>query len=162
VNVSGGTLSSTVSNSTLGGNLNVSGGSLASINGASAGTFTLASGKDFTMSSGTWTLDLAALDSVVGGSTGSQFTLSGGTFALSNVSQGTFAVLTNFDAGLTNTASGISFTGLAGNQFASLQISGGTLNLVVVPEPRDYAIAIGGLLAVMVIIRRRRAAGVTA
>jgi hypothetical protein len=110
------------------------------------------------MSGGTWNLDLAALDSIVGTSSGA-FSVGGtSTFALSNVAQGSYDILTSFNtSGNTLDTSSISFTGLSGGLTASLSITGGgsALTLTVVPEPHEFAIAIMALLGVLIFIRRR-------
>jgi len=161
--IEGGTLATTVTNVNIGNNLNMSSGSF-SLNGASTGTLTLAAGQDLLVGGGTWNLSIASLasfDSISGGGAG-VFAI-GGTSVLNlsgTIAQGSYNILTGFASG-----GGVGFssiTGLGVDQFASTSISGGTLTLVVVPEPHEYAIMIAGLLGVLIVMRRIRRNAVTA
>lgn len=153
VTVNGGTLSSTVASTTVGGNLILSGGSLTA-NGSGAGTFVLAANKNFSMTSGTFTYSLN--DAVSGSGTGT-FTITGGTFDLGNSITDysvAYSVFTGFSSG---TVSGLTFINYDTNYIASLGTNG-QLTFSAIPEPATYA-AIFGLLSLAGVMWDRRRSG---
>jgi autotransporter-associated beta strand protein len=73
--------------------------------------------------------------------------------------------LTNFDIGTDTLRFGTDATGLTGSQLSAISLSGftatgldssGFVTFTAVPEPHQFALAIVGLLGVMVFMRRRR------
>jgi autotransporter-associated beta strand protein len=72
--------------------------------------------------------------------------------------------LTNFDVGTDTLKFGTDATGLTGSQLSAISLSGytatgldssGFVTFTAVPEPHEFALAIMGLLGVMIFIRRR-------
>jgi autotransporter-associated beta strand protein len=155
VSINGGNLATTISNLNTG-NVNLISGEL-TLNGSGVGTLTLASGADIVWTGGTWNLsilNLGSFDRVLGGGVGSAFAISNTILALSGtVSNGSYEILTGFETGVGSFGS---ITGLAEGQSAFTNIAGGVLTLTVVPEPHEYALAIAGLLGLLVVVRRVR------
>lgn len=151
VNISGGNLTTTVTN--LGtGALSLTSGSL-TLNGIGAGTVTLGLNKDFTMSGGLWSLDLAAgLDQIIGQSSGTaDFVISGGTLNLGggSINYGTtYQLLTGFTTG---SVSGLTISGYDTANHTAMLSNTGVLSFV--PEP---SVALLGGLGLLAMLRRRR------
>lgn len=159
VTINGGALGSTLASVNAGG-ISMSSGNL-TLNGASTGALSLASGADVTFTGGMWNLSIASLgsfDSIDGGGAGSTFTISGTTLALGGViAAGEYVIFQDFSGG-----SGTFFdiTGYDESLFtAAFTIDGGigTLSLTAIPEPHEYALGFGLMLVALVAIRRRKA-----
>lgn len=152
ITVNGGTLSSSVASTTLGGHLTLSGGSLTA-NGTSAGTIVLAANKNFSMTTGTFTYSLN--DTVTGSGTGT-FGITGGTFDLTNsiTDYGlTYSVFSGFSSG---TVSGLSFANYDSANYVASLATNGQLTFSAVPEPSTYAAILGSLVLGAVALNRRR------
>lgn len=158
--VSGGTLATSVGNSTIGSDLTFTSGSI-DIGGTNAGRLTLASGKTFAMSGGTLTLTLgSSFDTIYSNGSGT-LSLTGGVIALDTSGAG-------FSYGSTYQV----FSGFGSASFASLTLSGydtgsytasfsnsGLLSFTAsaVPEPATCA-ALAGFAALGLAAWRRRQA----
>ena len=159
ITASGGTLSSSVASTTIGGNLVLSGGTI-DPNGTGIGTIILGASKTFTMSSGTLNIKLGtSFDQITGGA-GSTFSITGGTLALDVSGAGfsyasTYQILTSF-TGTSNPVSGLTITGISG--YTATLDGSGLLSFTAspVPEPSTYAAIFGALVLTGVIIRRRK------
>jgi autotransporter-associated beta strand protein len=151
VTVNGGTLSSSVASTALGGSLTVSGGSLTA-NGASAGTIVLAANKNFSMTTGTFTYSLG--DTITGSGTGT-FGITGGTFDLTNSISNygiTYSIFSGFSSG---SVSGLTFANYDTTNYIASLSNAGQLSFSAIPEPSTYA-ALAGVLALGAVIIRRR------
>jgi autotransporter-associated beta strand protein len=128
-----------------GGTLDLNGASVQALNGLT----------DLTLTSGTISLTLtsaASFDQISG--TGS-FTLNGGTLDLTNSVTdyaSTYQIL-NFTSG--GTVAGITISNYDTASYTANLSNAGVLSFTAVPEPHEFALAIVGLLGVMVFIRRR-------
>lgn len=157
VTVSGGILTSSVSDARLGvGAVTLSAGSIAP-GGASIGSFTLAADRSFTATGGTldFTLGLGGTsDQIFGSGTGSSFNLSDLTLALGGVTSiaGTYTLFNGFNTG---SVSGLVITGLDAG-FTGVLGTDGILTVTAIPEPSALA-ALAGLAALgLAGLRRRR------
>ncbi|HEX8341856.1 MAG TPA: PEP-CTERM sorting domain-containing protein [Tepidisphaeraceae bacterium] len=155
VNVSGGTLTSTVAAAGLGGDLNVSGGTVSANGDAAVGAFTLAGAKNFALSGGTLRTNLAStssFDQIFG--TGA-FNVTGGTLDLLNFVPdyaAMYDLLEGFASGSVANLAIVNYD--TANYTASLN-NEGVLSFTEVPEPS--ALTLLGL-AGLGLLRRSRAA----
>jgi autotransporter-associated beta strand protein len=170
---------------TYSGGTTISAGTL-SVTGAGSlgnGTVSVASGATFDLSAKAITLELGSgftLDgSLVMTANMSSFTniTGSGTFTFGDdstlfldvagiTSPGSYALISGYSSYTNLGTLGTNFTvtgGSFGSSAYSILQSGGTLSLVVVPEPHEYALMIAGLLGLIIVIRRLRSkASVTA
>ncbi len=154
VTVSGGTLTSTVANVNLGlGAFSLTGGAL-SANGASIGTFTLASGQNFTATLGTLNFTLGASntsDQIIGSGA---FNLSNLTLALNGTTSvaGSYTLFSGFTG---NAVSGITITGLDPG-YTGVLGTNGILTVSAIPEPSTFAALLGVSALGISVLRRRQ------
>ena len=153
--VNGGTLTSSVASTTLGGNLTLSGGSLAA-NGTGAGTIVLAANKSFSMTSGTFTYSLN--DTITGSGTGT-FDITGGIFDLTNSITDYGIAYTIFSGFSSGSISGLTFTNYDTATYAANLGTNGQLTFSAIPEPATYAALAGLGVLGLAIYRRRRFTG---
>jgi autotransporter-associated beta strand protein len=150
--ISAGTLQAANTAALGAGAVTVSGGTL-SLNGASVQA--VSGITDLSLTSGTIAFTLTSavsFDSISG--TGS-FTLSGGTIDLTNSVTdyaSTYQIL-NFTSG--GAVSGITISNYDTTSYTASLSNTGVLSFTAVPEPSEYALAIVGLLGVMIFVRRR-------
>jgi autotransporter-associated beta strand protein len=154
VSISGGALSATTTNVSIGGLLTLGSGSL-TLNAASE----LVLGQNLVMSGGT--LVLANSSGSIAGS-GGEFTISGGTLnldnSITNYSQD-YDVLSGFNA-TTSTVSDLTITGYSNAYMATLSDNGELSFVAAVPEPNGFVLLLGGVVLLVGIraVRRRNAA----
>jgi autotransporter-associated beta strand protein len=160
--LAGGTLGTSVSSTTVGGNLMFSSGSI-DLNGTSAGTLTLASGKNFSMSGGTLNFTLgSSYDQIVSAGSGA-LSFIGGTISFDVAGVG-FSYASSYQI----------FSGFGSASFGSLTLSGfdtaayaanisssGALSFsaAAVPEPSTYAFIAGVFALSCAVLHRRRSTG---
>lgn len=158
--ISGGTLATSVSATTIGGNLTLSSGTI-SLNGTGAGSLTLASGAVFAMSGGTFAFTLgSSFDQVVSAGSGT-LSLTGGTFSFDTGGSG-FSYASSYQI----------FSGFGSASFSALTLAGydtanytamisdtGLLSFSAsaIPEPSTYAAFAGAAALGLAAWRRRRA-----
>ena len=159
VTVDGGTLATSVSATTLGGNLTFSTGTIA-LNGTSAGSLVLAAGKTFSMSGGTFSFTLGTTFDQISSAGSGSMSFTGGTL--------------NFDTsgvGFSYTNSYQIFSGFGSTSFGGLSLAGydtsgysaaisdaGLLTFsAAIPEPATYVALAGALTLGFAAWRRRRA-----
>jgi autotransporter-associated beta strand protein len=150
--ISAGTLSAANTAAFGAGAVTISGGTL-DLNGASVQA--LSGLTNLSMSSGKISLTLTSAVSFDQISGSGSFTLTGGTIDLTNSVTdyaSTYQVL-NFTSG--GSLSGISFSNYDTTNYSASLNSSGVLSFTAVPEPHEFALAIVGLLGVMIVIRRR-------
>jgi fibronectin-binding autotransporter adhesin len=164
VNVSGGTLDSSVANVNFGGAINLSSGSVNINSNSAVGTISLATGKNFTASGGTLTFNLGtAFDQIVSAGGSAKFDLTGSTLVLDTTGAGfsygnTYQLFSGFDAS-TSVAGTALITGYDTAGFTATLSNGGQLSFAAsaVPEPSTYAALAGLGILGFAVYRRRRA-----
>lgn len=145
LSITGGTLSSNVSETSVGSDIALSSGFLTPGDSA-IGKVTLSAGKDFSMTGGEIHLTLGISFDQLGGSTGSNFSLTGGLLVLdvsgSGFSYGsTYTIFQGFDTTgnvvtLGDGTTGVKITGYDTTLWtANLDATTGTLSFTSVPEP---------------------------
>ena len=156
LSVSGGLLTSTLSSTTLGGNMSIGSGEI-SANGSSIGDFTLASGKNFSMSGGTLTESIASSSSFdkINASGSATFAITGGTLDLTgstlDYSQ-TYGILSGFSSG---SVSNLSIIGYDTATYTAALSNTGNLSFAVIPEPATLSLLLG-VTSLGLLSRRRR------
>ncbi|WP_309398370.1 PEP-CTERM sorting domain-containing protein [Cerasicoccus maritimus] len=159
--VNGGDLQSSTTNINLGlGAVSMSSGSITPNGIGSAGTFTVAADQNFTVTGGTMNLDVGTdLDQILGSGSG-VYSIDGASIALSlgaGFDYGdTYELLSGFSSG---SYSNVSITGYdTANYVATLDSSSGSLILGFdsIPEPSSIALIFGGLMGVLVCLKRRK------
>lgn len=159
VTVSGGTLTSSVSNVNLGvGAVSMSTGAITPGGVGVAGSFTLASGQNFTTTGGALNFDVGtASDQIIGSGT---FSISSTSLALNQVAgfdyNNTYNLFSGFSPG---TISGLMITGYDDALWVAALSNTGTLSFTAVPEPSTYAVLVGAFSLGVVALRRRRHVG---
>ena len=157
VQVTGGTLMSTVPSLSIGGEYFQSSGAL---NLGNAGTLAMASSKNFTMIGGTLNLALGSSFSKIAGGGSGVFSISGGTVAFDTTGAGfsygsTYQVASGFAS---YSVSGVSFSGYDAANYAASLSNAGVVSFSAIPEPSTYA-AILGVAVLGRAVRRTRARG---
>jgi autotransporter-associated beta strand protein len=162
VRITGGTLSSSLANINISGNITLTAGAL-DPNAAAAGALTLNANKSFTMSGGTakWTLASASsFDQIVSAANGS-FTITGGTLDLglgaadSPLYANTYQLFSGFSSG---SVSNLAVTNYDSVHYTATLGNNGVLSFMpatATPEPASVGVlALGGLA---LLARRRKA-----
>ncbi len=141
-----------------GGGVMISNGGL-QLNGASAGTLTLALNQNFTMTGGTLNFDLGTAQDLISGSGTGTFSLTNATLAL-NLGSGfnydtIYSVISGFAAG---SMSNLAITGYdTTDYFASLASNGDlTFEVISVPEPGTFSFLLLGVGGLFLILANRR------
>lgn len=155
VTLAGGSLLSGVSTLSGVGILSMTSGAL-TLNGASAGTLTLAANKNLSFTGGRWNVDLANGADLIAGSGTGTFTINGlvldlGSGAIDYAQS--YSLIGGFASG---SVSNLSITGYdSANYLASLGTNG-RLTFTAVPEPSAYGLLGAGALAAGAFVRRRK------
>lgn len=153
----GGTLSSNVAATALGGGVVLEGGAL-DVNGTGVGSMTLAASRNFSLTSGTILLTLASstsYDQILGSGSGT-FTLTDGTLDLQNVVAdytATYNILSGFTSG---SISNLNIVGYDSTDWNATLSNSGALSFVAVPEPSSLALLGMAGLTTLALYRRRK------
>ncbi|CAN5342116.1 hypothetical protein BH09VER1_BH09VER1_27600 [soil metagenome] len=159
--VLGGTLTSTVTSSTLGGNLVVNGGTVTAAGDGTVGSLTLSNSRTLTLTSGVIKFDftgttLGSYDQIKSAN-GALFTLTAGTFDLTSTIpdySASYTLLSGFSA--SSTVGALAFTGYDSTNYLVNFDNLGVLSFTAVPEPSTYALLGAGLVLVVAMRRRSR------
>ena len=162
--IAGGTLSSSVATTTVGGNVVLSAGHL-SLNDAAAGTLTLAVNQNFTMSGGEWDISLGTTyDSITGSGTGI-FSITGGLLMLDVTGAGfsytnTYDILNGFSNG---SLTGLTIDGYDQENYLATLSDTGVLSFTAIPEANTWSLLMMGvgLFCVVRLFKDGRAKGLT-
>lgn len=144
--IAGGTLSSSVAASTVGGSVALSTGYV-DLNGANAGAMTLAANQNFTMSGGEMLMTLGvSFDQIFGSGTGAfsitdgilRLDVSGAGFSYGN----TYALFSGFSSG---NVSSLEITGYDAVGYTAELSNAGVLSFTAVPEATTWSLLLGAL-----------------
>ncbi len=144
--IAGGTLSSSVAASTVGGGVALSTGYV-DLNGANAGAMTLAANQNFTMNGGEMLITLGtAFDQVLGSGIGT-FSITDGVLRLDVSGTGfsygnTYALFSGFSSG---SVSSLDITGYDTVGYTAELSSAGVLSFTAVPEATTWSLLLGAM-----------------